>query len=67
MNNDHSTIALVLSWLGLIGSWVTLSHLLAVATLVFTVLQIVIAVRKLRRESRLERLQAASERPEAPQ
>lgn len=49
MNNDHSTVALVLSWLGLIASWVTLSHLLAVATLVFTLLQIAIAIRKLRR------------------
>lgn len=49
MNNDHSTIALILSWLGLIGSWITLSHLLALATLVFTLLQIVIAVRKLMR------------------
>jgi uncharacterized membrane protein YccF (DUF307 family) len=49
MNNDHSFAALTLSWLGLIGSWVTLSHLLALSTLIFTVLQIVIAVRKLRR------------------
>lgn len=48
MNNDYSLIALVLSWLGLIASWVTLSHLLAVATLIFTILQIAIAVRKLR-------------------
>jgi uncharacterized membrane protein YccF (DUF307 family) len=47
MNN--SSAALALSWLGLIGSWFTLSHLLALATLVFTVLQIVLAVRKLRR------------------
>lgn len=49
MNNDHSSLALVLSWLGLIGSWITLSHLLALATLVFTLLQIFIALRKLRR------------------
>jgi uncharacterized membrane protein YccF (DUF307 family) len=49
MNDDHSTLALVVSWLGLVGSWITLSHLLAVATLVFTVLQIIIAIRKLRR------------------
>lgn len=49
MNNDHSYGALMLSWLGLIGSWITLSHLLALATLVFTLLQIAIAVRKLRR------------------
>lgn len=49
MTNDHSTLALVLSWMGLIASWVTLSHLVALATLVFTVLQIVIAIRRLRR------------------
>lgn len=49
MNNDHSYAALILSWLGLIASWITLSHLLALATLVFTVLQIAIAIRKLRR------------------
>lgn len=47
-NEDHSTLALLISWLGLIGSWVTLSHLLAVATLIFTILQIILAVRKLR-------------------
>ncbi len=50
-NDDHSTLALVLSWMGLIGSWVTLSHLLALATLIFTVLQIVIAIRKLRKDA----------------
>lgn len=49
MNNDHSFGALALSWLGLVASWVTLSHLLALATLVFTILQIIIAVRKLRK------------------
>lgn len=64
MDNDHSTLALVLSWFGLLASWVTLSHLLAVATLIFTILQIVIALRKMRREERMERLQAELQRPE---
>lgn len=64
MNHDNSTIALILSWLGLVGSWITLSHLLAGTTLIFTILQIVIAVRKLRRESRLERLQALLQKPD---
>lgn len=66
MNDDHSSLALVLSWLGLVGSWLTLSHLLAVATLVFTILQIIIAVRKMRREARLEKLQALLQQPEKP-
>lgn len=60
MNHDNSTIALILSWLGLVGSWITLSHLLAGTTLIFTILQIVIAVRKLR----LERLQALLQKPD---
>lgn len=65
MNSDHSTLALSLSWLGMIASWLSLSHLLAVSTLVFTILQIVIAVRKLRREARLEKLQAILLKPES--
>lgn len=65
MNNDHSITALALSWLGLIASWLTLSHLIAMATLIFTTLQIVIAVRKLRRDARLEKLQAKLMQPES--
>lgn len=65
MNNDNSSLALTLSWVGMIASWLSLSHLLAVSTLVFTILQIVIAVRKLRREARLERLQAKLLQPES--
>ncbi len=47
VNNEHPYAALLLSWLGLIASWLTLSHLLTLATLVFTLLQIAIAVRKI--------------------
>jgi uncharacterized membrane protein YccF (DUF307 family) len=65
MTHDNSFLALVLSWLGLIGSWLTMSHLLGAATFIFTVLQIVIAVRKLRREARLERLEVQLKQPEA--
>lgn len=48
MNNDHSALALTLSWIGLVGSWLTMSHVLGVLTGIFTALQIILAVRKLR-------------------
>jgi uncharacterized membrane protein YccF (DUF307 family) len=54
METDHTSPATFLVttvvWVGTVTSWVTLSHLIGVATLVFTVLQIVIAIRKLRKD-----------------
>ena len=47
MNNDHPVLAFVIVYMGTALSWITLSHLVALATLIFTVLQIGIAVRKL--------------------
>lgn len=66
MNNDHTTyIALLISWAGLLAGLLTPIAILL--TVVFTALNIVIALRKMRREERLEKLQAELQRPEAPQ
>lgn len=66
MNNDHAThLAMIISWAGLLAGLLTPVAILL--TVVFTGLNIVIALRKMRREARLERLQAELQRPEAPQ
>lgn len=65
MNSDHSHIAVVLAWLGLLAGFLTPIAILL--TIVFTGLNIVIALRKMRREERLEKLQAELQRPEPPQ
>lgn len=63
MNNDHSNLAVVLAWLGLLAGFLTPIAILL--TIIFTGLNIYVAVRKLRREQRLEKLQAELQRPEA--
>lgn len=62
MNSDHSNVALILSWLGLLAGFLTPVAILL--TIIFTGLQIYVAVRKLRRDDRLEKLQAELQRPE---
>lgn len=65
MNNDHSHVAVVVAWAGLLAGFLTPIAILL--TVIFTGLNIYIAVRKLRREARLEKLQAELQRPEASQ
>lgn len=65
MNNTNTHLALVLSWLGLLAGF--LAPIAVLLTIIFTALNIYIALRKLRREDRLERLQAELQRPEPPQ
>lgn len=65
MSNDHSNLAVVLAWLGLLAGFLTPIAILL--TIMFTGINIYMALRKLRREVRLEKLQAELQRPEAPQ
>lgn len=65
MNNDHSHFAVAVAWLGLAAGLLTPIAILL--TIIFTALNIYIALRKLRRDARLEKLQAELQRPEAPQ
>lgn len=62
MSNDHSHVAVLLAWLGLLAGFLTPIAILL--TIIFTAINIVIALRKLRREARLEKLQAELQRPE---
>jgi 4-hydroxybenzoate polyprenyltransferase len=65
LSNDHSNLAVVLAWLGLLAGFLTPIAILL--TIMFTGINIYMALRKLRREVRLEKLQAELQRPEAPQ
>ena len=65
MNNDNAHLALVLSWLGLLAGFLTPIAILL--TIVFTGLNIVIALRKLRHQERLDKLEMQLKQPEAPQ
>lgn len=49
MDNDHSTLTLIVLWLGAVASWFTLSHILGVLTCIATVLHIVNEIRKFRK------------------
>lgn len=67
MNNDqdHTVMfKLLLAWIGTAVGGVSMSTLVLGATLVFTLLQIYVMVRKLRREIRLEKLEAKLRQPE---
>lgn len=64
MTNDHSHLAVILAWLGLLAGFLTPIAILL--TIIFTGINIYMALRKIRREDRLERLQAELQRPEAP-
>lgn len=65
MNNDHSHAAVVIAWLGLAAGFLTPVAILL--TIIFTALNIYVVLRKLRREARLEKLQAELQRPETTQ
>lgn len=65
VNHSNANVAVVLSWLGLLAGFLTPIAILL--TIIFTGLNIYIALRKLRREERLEKLQAELQRPETPQ
>jgi 4-hydroxybenzoate polyprenyltransferase len=65
MSNDHSHLAVIVAWLGLLAGFLTPIAILL--TIIFTGLNIYIALRKLRREERLEKLQAELQRPESMQ
>jgi len=45
--HDHATIKILIAWVGAIYGALTLSQLVLFATLVYTVLQIVVLVRKM--------------------
>lgn len=65
--NDHDNAVmfkLLLAWIGTAVGGVSMSTLVLGATLVFTLLQIYVMVRKLRREIRLEKLEAKLRQPE---
>ncbi len=65
MNNDHAThVALLISWAGLLAG--ILSPIALLLTVVFTGINIYIAIRKVRREDRLEKLQVELQRRDAP-
>lgn len=65
MNQDHSHLAVVVAWLSLLAGFLTPIAILL--TIIFTGLNIYMVLRKLRREDRLERMQAELQRPEPPQ
>lgn len=69
MTNEHETsvawLKIGVAWLGATLGGVTLSSIALVLTIGFTALQIYILVRKLRREIRLERLEAKLKHEEA--
>ncbi len=65
MNNDHSHLAVVLAWLGLLAGFLTPIAILL--TIIFTGLNIVMAIRRDRREERLAALAAKLRQPEPPQ
>lgn len=54
MNDNHSNLALAISWAGLLAGFLTPVAILL--TVVFTGLNIYMRVRQLRREDRLEKL-----------
>lgn len=62
MSNEHETsmawLKIAIAWIGATLGGVTLSTLALVLTIAFTGLQIYILIRKLRKEMRLERLEA---------
>jgi len=62
MSNDHSHFAVALAWLGLLAGFLTPIAILL--TIIFTGLNIYIQLRKLRRDERLEKLQAELQRPD---
>lgn len=64
MSNDHSHLAVVLAWLGLLAGFLTPIAILL--TIIFTGINIYIALRKIRREDRLEKLQAELQRKDVP-
>jgi hypothetical protein len=64
VSNDHSNLAVILAWLGLLAGFLTPIAILL--TIIFTGLNIIIALRKMRREARLEKLLADPENPEPP-
>lgn len=63
MSNDHSNLAVVLAWLGLAAGFLTPIAILL--TIIFTGINIVIALRKLRRQDRLDALEAKLKQPES--
>lgn len=63
MNQDHSHLAVAVSWLGLAAGFLT--PIAVLLTIIFTGLNIYIALRRLRREARLEKLQAELQRPDS--
>ena len=62
MNNQHDTLAamakIALAWLGALFGGVSLSTVVLLSTLFFTVLQSYALIRKIRRDNRLEKLEA---------
>ena len=62
MSNDHSHFAVALASLGLLAGFLTPIAILL--TIIFTGLNIYIQLRKLRRDERLEKLQAELQRPD---
>lgn len=63
MNNDHAThLAMLVSWAGLLAG--ILSPIALLFTAVFTGINIYIAIRRVLREARLEKLQAELQRPD---
>jgi 4-hydroxybenzoate polyprenyltransferase len=63
MSNDHTThVAMLISWAGLLAG--ILSPIALLLTVVFTGINIYIAIRRVRRDARLEKLQAELQRPE---
>lgn len=62
MSSEHETsmawLKIAIAWIGATLGGVTLSTLALVLTIAFTGLQIYILIRKLRKEMRLERLEA---------
>lgn len=62
MSNDHdtnmATLKIIVAWIGAAFGSISLSSAVLVATLVFTLLQIYMIVRRLRKEIRMEKLEA---------
>jgi preprotein translocase subunit SecG len=65
MNQDHSHLAVFVAWAGLLAGFLT--PVAIVLTIIFTGVNIVMSIRRDRREERLAALEAGLRQPERPQ